>query len=451
MAEDPNKVTYIRLILNILSDSNNETIDPSKPILRVSLRYVYPLFIFLYSLVCLIGTTGNVLILYTIMKKRLRDPTYLLMGNLAVSDITKCIAVLPISLANLLIKNWIYGSFMCFFLPMLQCFPVHVSMLTYLTIAIDRYRLILHPIKSRVPAGLCIIGIWVLGLCLVLPYAIYVKYIDLGFFLGSDFDGVGLCFVNVERNIEEYTRAMFVCLYAVPLAIIAFLYVKVSAEIKVREGPFTIVQFSDMPSVLSPDGQRNDYDAGYASMRNPSNASATSVSRVTWSTNVSEGEHRASEDQTGSFHGRPDHELRSEEDDFDAKQERRTQKYLITMVTLFAACWCPLNILTLVTHFVFETYNNAGYFDVTFILFSWIGFLSTTINPFLFASWWMSSESKNRLRGYFRFSNRRRSLCQERSNEAYNRNGNHNRQSHSRRSSAGKDSHSDSCDSKTYV
>ncbi|XP_014665182.1 PREDICTED: prolactin-releasing peptide receptor-like, partial [Priapulus caudatus] len=386
--EDPTK-TYLRLILDILSDSHNETIDPTKPILRISLRYVYPLFIFVYSLVCLVGTTGNVLILYTIMKKRLRDPTYLLLGNMAVSDITKCVAVLPISLANLLIKNWIYGSFMCFFLPMLQYFPVHVSMLTYLTIAIERYRLILHPIKSRVPAGLCIIGIWVLAVCLVLPYAIYVKYIDLGFFLGSDFDGVGLCLVNVERNIEEYTRAMFVCLYAVPLAIIAFLYVKVSAEIKVREGP------------------------------------ATSVSRVTWSTNVSEGDHRASEDHGSASHPHVQHSLRSDDDDFDSNQERRTQKYLITMVTLFAACWCPLNILTLVTHFVFETDNNAGYFDVTFILFSWIGFLSTCINPFLFASWMMSSESKNRLRGYFRFSNRRRSLPQSRHSDAFSRNGHH--------------------------
>jgi len=96
--------------------------------------------------------------------------------------------------------------------------------------------------------------------------------------------------------------------------------------------------------------------------------------------------------------------------DLDVRKERRTQKYMVTMVTLFATCWCPISILILVTHFVYEDDENRGRFDVTFLTFTFIGYLSACINPVLFASWRMSEQTKNRLKGYFQFSNRHRHL-----------------------------------------
>ncbi len=96
------------------------------------------------------------------------------------------------------------------------------------------------------------------------------------------------------------------------------------------------------------------------------------------------------------------------DEEIDVRKEKRTQKYMITMVTLFAICWCPVNILILVTHFVYETDNNVGHFDITYPTFLFFGFLSTCVNPVLIASWQMSNQTKDRLRGYFRFSNRSR-------------------------------------------
>jgi hypothetical protein len=62
----------------------------------------------------------------------------------------------------------------------------------------SRYRLLLHPFKSRLPAGLCVIAVWVASVCTVLPYAIYIKYIDLGGTLGEMFEGVGICYVHMQ-------------------------------------------------------------------------------------------------------------------------------------------------------------------------------------------------------------------------------------------------------------
>ena len=103
-----------------------------------------------------------------------------------------------------------------------------------------------------------------------------------------------------------------------------------------------------------------------------------------------------------------DRSTQDSDDDLDLPRERRTQNYLITMNTLFAVCWCPSHILVLVNYFVHEDDNNVGHYDVTYMLFTWFGFLSTCTTPVLFMSWVMSDAAKDRLRGYFRFSNRRR-------------------------------------------
>ncbi|KAJ4436709.1 hypothetical protein ANN_16841 [Periplaneta americana] len=58
--------------------------------------------------------------------------------------------------------------------------PLHVSMLSFLLIAVDRYRLMLDPTKPRMPAFVCALGTWLLAVCIVLPYPIYITYLDLG-------------------------------------------------------------------------------------------------------------------------------------------------------------------------------------------------------------------------------------------------------------------------------
>jgi hypothetical protein len=100
---------------------NDSGLDFSKPHLRPSVARVFPLFVFLYALVVAVGTVSNLAVIWTVVKHRLyRNPTYGYIINLAIADIIKCVLVLPISLTILLVQNWIFGNFLCFFLPMLQ-------------------------------------------------------------------------------------------------------------------------------------------------------------------------------------------------------------------------------------------------------------------------------------------------------------------------------------------
>lgn len=37
-----------------------------------------------------------------------------------------------------------------------------------------------------------------------------------------------------------------------------------------------------------------------------------------------------------------------------------------------------------------ETYENTAHFDITYLMFVWMAFLPTVINPFVYASWILS-------------------------------------------------------------
>ena len=158
-------------------------------------------------------------------------------------------------------------------------------------------------------------------------------------------------------------------------------------------------------------------------------SSSSYNSRLTWLNNESENQNSESHDLHHPHHSKhkysnhhsrgsdddPDGGSGTEEEDIDVLKERRTQHYMITMVTLFAMCWCPINLLILVTHFVYEDDHNSGHFDITYLTFTFFGFLSTCVNPVLFASWRLSDSAKERLRGYFRFDGSRRRSSRQRS------------------------------------
>ncbi|XP_039282357.1 uncharacterized protein LOC111050764 [Nilaparvata lugens] len=248
-------------------------------------------------------------------------------------------------------------------------------MLTFVLIALDRHRFLQEPAKPRVPAFVCATGTWLMAICIVLPYPIYTTYIDMERYHPM-FTGVGICMVNLADDMQEYVRGLFIAMYVLPLAVNAYLYVKMSRELEDQDGPLAFMLYEART-------QRNNHTPYH---------------------------YREGESQ---FRFRsPTVNFDLYEAELDMRREKRTQKYLIAMVTVFAICLCPLTVLRIAKLALNETYENSGHFDITFTLFVWIAFLPTITTPVLYASWRMSRSTKERLRGYFRLSNR-----QERRNE----------------------------------
>ncbi|KAB0800692.1 hypothetical protein PPYR_06431 [Photinus pyralis] len=272
--------------------------------------------------------------------------------------------------------------------------PQHASTLTFLLIAWDRLRYVRNPSKPRLPACVCVIGTWLTALCLVLPYPIYITYIDLGKHLNT-LNGVGICIVNLADDMQEYMRGIFLVMYAGPLATICYLHVKISRELQSQEGSLAVVMFETRSRESR---SRTDSHSTTTDFRG---------SRV-----ESDG---ISQFSRGSFRDREGSRARYEiyESELDVPKEKRTQKYLVSMVTMYAIFLCPLMVLRLARLALLETYDNSGHFDITYTTLVWFAFLPTCSTPLLFTSWQMSRSAKERLRGYFRFSNRKlRQSCE---------------------------------------
>lgn len=101
--------------------NGNVSYDFAEPVLRPGVKDTYPLFIIQYGLLAIFSVLSNLAVLAYIFRLRLfYDSTHAFVVNLAICHIAQCVVTLPLSLMVLLIQNWIFGQFLCFFLPFLQ-------------------------------------------------------------------------------------------------------------------------------------------------------------------------------------------------------------------------------------------------------------------------------------------------------------------------------------------
>ncbi|XP_055618832.1 alpha-1D adrenergic receptor [Toxorhynchites rutilus septentrionalis] len=368
----------IQVVLGTVGD-HNETLlgDYSSPVLKPVVARIYPIFIIMYAIPAALGIATNVLMVLYISKYKLyRDATQAFLVNLAVCHAVQCAFVLPVTLMVMLIQNWIFGQFLCFFLPLLQDIPLHVAMISHLLIAWDRKRWLTDPLKVRLPAFVCSCASWLAGMVIALPYPIYTTYLDLGKY-DPKFDGVGICAVNLVDDMQEYMRGLFVIMYCGPITLLGYLYIRTSRELRPPDGPLSIMMFEARAEARNK--QIRASRGGVAGGGAGSGADLSTNSRT--------------------------YDLYDAE--VDVSREKRTQRYLGAMASTQVLCVCPLMILRLARMTMVETYENQAHFDITYLLFVWIAFLPTVVVPWIYGSWVLSRPAKERLRGYLRLSSRR--------------------------------------------
>ena len=71
----------------------------------------------------------------------------------------------------------------------------------------------------------------------------------------------------------------------------------------------------------------------------------------------------------------------------DIRREKRSQRFLVLVVSVYFASLLPLNVLKIVRQVVTETYDNEHDFDITYIIIVWLAFLPTVIIPWFVAHW----------------------------------------------------------------
>ncbi|KAH1167930.1 hypothetical protein KIL84_003413 [Mauremys mutica] len=117
-----------------------------------SLQLVHQLkapIILLYAAMVVMGMVGNCLLVHVIVQvKKMHNVTNFLIGNLALSDVAMCATCIPLTLAYVFEpRSWIFGSTMCCFIFFMHPVTIYVSIFTLATIAVDRYIVIVHPLR----------------------------------------------------------------------------------------------------------------------------------------------------------------------------------------------------------------------------------------------------------------------------------------------------------------
>ncbi|XP_017002466.2 uncharacterized protein [Drosophila takahashii] len=385
---------YATALSHFLDLHSNGTVDMERlsgPILKSSIKSVYWLFLMQYAALALLGVVLNVIIVVYIMYHRLyKDVTHAFIINLALCHFVQCALVLPVSLMVMLIENWIFGQFLCFFLPMLQDIPLHVAMISHILIAWDRMRWLNDPLKARLPGFVCCCATWLTGMVIALPYPIYTNYVELGNLI-PELSGIGLCVVNLMDDMQEYTRGLFLLMYCGPAILLSYLYIRTSQELRPPDGPFAVMMYEHRADVRI--RQRNSSTSSVE----PRQLSGGGVAGLS----------------NGGGSSARSYDLYSAE--LDVHREKRKQRNFGSMAATQVVCMCPLMILRFARLSLEETYENAKHFDFTYLMFVWVAFLPTVIFPVIYASQILPRDEQERLRGYFRLSSKRKQKTQRRS------------------------------------
>ncbi|CAN0271840.1 unnamed protein product [Lampetra planeri] len=131
----------------------------------------------LYSLVCVVGLVGNVLVMYVIVRyTKMKTATNIYIFNLALAD-TLATSTLPFQIVNYFMSTWPFGRVLCKLIISIDYYNMFTSIFTLTMMSIDRYIAVCHPVRAldfRTPvkAKLVNICIWSLSSAIGLPVMI---------------------------------------------------------------------------------------------------------------------------------------------------------------------------------------------------------------------------------------------------------------------------------------
>lgn len=185
-----------------------------------------------YLTIFMLGVFGNCLVCHVVFRnKHMQNVTNYFITNLALADILLCVLAVPFTPLYTFMGEWMFGRLLCHVVPMAQGTSVYVSTLTLMSIAIDRFFVIIYPFRPRLRLSICyliIVSIWLFSVSATLPYAFYMGMVD--------YQDRSYC---EELWPSEFIRQVFsgftaIMQFVVPFIIILICYGKISNRMNER-------------------------------------------------------------------------------------------------------------------------------------------------------------------------------------------------------------------------
>ncbi|XP_028677240.2 prolactin releasing hormone 2 receptor [Erpetoichthys calabaricus] len=207
-----------------------------------------PLFIPLYTLLVLVACIGNLLLILLIaLTKKLHSTTNFLIGNLAAADLIMCLFCVPLTASYAFeLRGWLFGSFMCHFVMLMQVATVLVAVLSLTAIAVDRYVVVAYPIRRRISRRCClylVCAIWLASLALSSPTSLHTSYLDLS----PTGHNMTICeefWAEQDQERLIYSCCILLLSYLIPLSAVSVSYCAISRHLRKRSVPGAAVTAS---------------------------------------------------------------------------------------------------------------------------------------------------------------------------------------------------------------
>ncbi|KAM5298289.1 neuropeptides B/W receptor type 1 [Ctenodactylus gundi] len=148
---------------------------PLPPALAVAVPVVY-------AVICAVGLAGNSAVLYVLLRApRTRSVTNLFILNLAIADELFTL-VLPVTIADFLLRRWPFGELMCKLVVAIDQYNVFSSLYFLAVMSADRYLVVLATAQSRQVTGRTYraaravsLAVWGLVTLVVLPFVVFAR------------------------------------------------------------------------------------------------------------------------------------------------------------------------------------------------------------------------------------------------------------------------------------
>ncbi|KAL3831314.1 hypothetical protein ACJMK2_023082 [Sinanodonta woodiana] len=178
-----------------------------------------------------VGSFGNALVIYTLIRYGDKNATNYFVINLAISDFAFIVIVVPFTATMYAIPDWIFGNGMCKITMYMIYVTLHATCLTLTAMTIDRYCAIVYAVRSmnwRTPRASLIICfvVWLVSFLFSLPFAIFFRTVD-------DLDPQRhiYCTEKWPEPIEVWNKGSIIGVvtttYVVPLSVIIFCYTRI--------------------------------------------------------------------------------------------------------------------------------------------------------------------------------------------------------------------------------
>ncbi|XP_076352790.1 QRFP-like peptide receptor [Tachypleus tridentatus] len=335
------------------SDENNSSTnptpfydyDPNESFSMYFLDDLIPTTI-VYGLTLIVGLTGNILIMYTVVRfRRMRTISNIFLASLASADLLLILVCVPVKYVKLFSYSWTLGVVCCKLVYYIQNVSSICSVLTLTAMSVERYYAIIHPVRSRYmcttgQARRIIIAIWILSLVFAVPIVFVQIHLEVGVRIQAYW-----CVRDWQSPImwRSYEVYMLFLILVVPSGVMCYTYTRICHQLWI-----VVKERADM--TLGNVGC--SMEISIRTKNHPMSSSTIAKPRSTI--------HRIDDDNA---------------------QVKQVIKMLVAVVLLFVTCWAPILSTNVLTAFGYLHHLNYGYLKPLRTAFHLLSYFNSCVNP----------------------------------------------------------------------